>query len=50
VAEDSPLLVRLREMWEHLLRDAVAQLPELADREIAEATARPPAPAPSGPA
>lgn len=38
VAEDSPLLRRLREMWEHLLRDAVAQLPDVADEDIAEAT------------
>jgi putative proteasome-type protease len=49
VAEDSPLLRRLREMWEHLLRDAVAQLPDVGDREIAEATAGPRAAA-AGPA
>jgi putative proteasome-type protease len=41
VGADSPLLARLREMWEGLLRDAVSQLPNVADEGIAEATALP---------
>ncbi|MGD9572548.1 MAG: 20S proteasome subunit A/B [Thermoleophilia bacterium] len=39
VAADSPLLARLREIWERHLRDAVAMLPDVADEAITEATA-----------
>ncbi len=50
VAADSPLLTRLRDMWERHLRDAVAQLPDVADESIAHATAAPELPAETRPA
>jgi predicted proteasome-type protease len=39
VEADSPLLGRLREMWERLLLDAVDQLPNVSEAELEVATA-----------